>query len=442
MLVNKLFETAIIGGGVAGTSLLFTLARYTDIKDIILFEKYEEVSLLNSNPKANSQTLHVGDIETNYTYEKAQKVKKASSMVSNFIHHFGGVGEIGFVRDKMVLAVGKEEITRLKERYQVFKALYPYLELWDEERLKEIEPKLMEGRREPVLAMGATGEITTVDFKKLSERFVQEAINTDKNIQMRYNEEVTRIKRLDDGTYEITTDTTRFTAKSVVVNAGSYSLLFAQSMGYGLHYATLPIGGSFFFTKEKLLRSKVYTMQNPKLPFAAVHGDPDCTQGWYTRFGPTAFALPKLERYHSLHIKDFFSALNIDRDVTSVYMDLLKDKTIRRYILRNVVEELPWLGKDVFVKDAQKIIPTLSADDIRFAEGYGGMRPQIIDKEKHELLLGEAKIVDTGVIFNMTPSPGASSSLSIAYQDALALCEYLGAAFDEEKHLSEIQNRE
>jgi malate dehydrogenase (quinone) len=70
------------------------------------------------------------------------------------------------------------------------------------------------------------------------------------------------------------------------------------------------------------------------------------------------------------------------------------------------------------------------------------MRPQIIDKERHELMLGEAKIVDTGVIFNMTPSPGASSSLSIAHQDALALCEYLGAAFDEEKHLSEIQSRE
>ncbi|MGC9350985.1 MAG: FAD-dependent oxidoreductase, partial [Sulfurovum sp.] len=231
-------------------------------------------------------------------------------------------------------------------------------------------------------------------------------------------------------------------ARSVVVNAGAYSLLFAQSMGYGLHYATLPIGGSFFFTKEKLLNSKVYTMQNPKLPFAAVHGDPDCTEGWCTRFGPTAFALPKLERYHSLHIEDFLSALNIDRDVTSVYMDLLKDKTIRRYILRNVVEELPWLGKDVFVKDAQKIIPTLDADEIRFAEGYGGMRPQIIDKKRHELMLGEVKIMDQGAIFNMTPSPGASSSLSIAHQDALALCAYLGAAFDEEKHLSEIQNRE
>ncbi|MBN2249298.1 MAG: FAD-dependent oxidoreductase, partial [Campylobacterales bacterium] len=205
MLVNKLFETAIIGGGVAGTSLLFTLAKYTNLKDIIIFEKYEEVSLLNSNPKANSQTLHVGDIETNYTYEKAKRVKKASSMVSNFIRQFGGVGEIGFVRDKMVIAVGKDEIEALKRRYEVFKTLYPYLELWDEAKLMQIEPKLMEGRTEPVLAMGASGQITTVDFKKLSERFVQEAIDTEKNIQIRYNEEVTRIVRLEDGTYEITT---------------------------------------------------------------------------------------------------------------------------------------------------------------------------------------------------------------------------------------------
>jgi malate dehydrogenase (quinone) len=438
VLVNKLFDVAVIGGGVAGSSLLFTLARYTDLNNIILFEKYDEVSQLNSNPKANSQTLHVGDIETNYTYEKAKKVKKASSMISNYLYNFGGVEEIGFERNKMVLAVGEEEIARLKVRYEEFKTLYPYLELWDEEKLKEIEPKLIEGRQEPVMAIGAAGQITTVNFKKLSESFVQQALNTEKNIQMRYHEEVTKIERMDDSTYEITTDTTRFTAKSVIVNAGAYSLLFAHAMGYGESYSILPIGGSFFFTKEKLLESKVYTMQNPKLPFAAVHADPDCTQAWNTRFGPTAFALPKLERYHTLHIKDLIDALGIDKDVTEVYMGLIKDKTIRRYIVRNVLEELPWLGKEVFVKDAKKIIPSLEASDIEFAEGYGGMRPQIIDKENHELLLGEAKIIEEGIIFNMTPSPGASSSLSIAMQDTRRICEYLGATFNEAKHQEEI----
>ncbi len=439
MLINKLFDTAIIGGGVAGTSLLFTLARYTDIKNIILFEKYDEVSQLNSNPKANSQTLHVGDIESNYTYEKAQTVKRSSFMVANYIQNFDEVDKVGFKKDKMLLAVGVEEVAKLKERYVEFKTLYPYLELWDEEFLATFEPKLVEGRTEPILAMGARGQITTVDYKKLSESFVQQALDTDKNIQMRYNEEVLEIKREDDGCFTIISDTTSFRVKSVVVNAGAYSLLFAQSMGYGKKYAILPIGGSFFFTKEKLLNSKVYTMQNPKLPFAAIHADPDMTQGWNTRFGPTAFALPKLERYHELHLRDLVSALNIDKDVTKVYMKLFKDKTIRRYILKNVLEEMPLVGKEVFVHDAQKVIPSLTVKDLKFAEGYGGMRPQIIDKKKQELMLGEAKIEVDGLTFNMTPSPGATSSLSIALQDAESVCKYLGKEFNMEKHKNEIQ---
>ncbi len=440
MIINKLFDTAIIGGGVAGTSLLFTLARYTDINNIILFEKYDEVSQLNSNPKANSQTLHVGDIESNYTYEKAGKVKKASSMVANYIQNFDEVDSVGFRRDKMLLAVGESEVAELKERYAKFKTLYPYLELWDKEFLAEFEPKLVEGREEPILAMGARGQITTVNYKKLSESFVQQALDTNKNIQMRYNEEVLNIEREEDGLFSITTDTTSFKAKSVVVNAGAYSLLFAQSMGYGKEYAILPIGGSFFFTKEKLLNSKVYTMQNPKLPFAAIHADPDVTQDWNTRFGPTAFALPKLERYHKLHVRDLISALNIDKDVTKVYMSLFRDKTIRRYILKNFIEEIPMVGKEIFVQDAKKVIPSISVKDLKFAEGYGGMRPQIIDKKNQELLLGEAKIEKDGLIFNMTPSPGATSSLSIALTDALGVCNVIGANFDMAKHETEIQS--
>jgi len=157
MLINKLFDTAIVGGGVAGTSLLFTLARYTDLNNLILFEKYDEVAQLNSNPKANSQTLHVGDIESNYSYEKAQKVKRASSMVANYIQNFDEVDRCGFRKDKMLLAVGEQEIAELKVRFKEFKTLYPYLELWDETFLKAFEPKLLEGRKEPILAMGARG---------------------------------------------------------------------------------------------------------------------------------------------------------------------------------------------------------------------------------------------------------------------------------------------
>jgi malate dehydrogenase (quinone) len=212
-------------------------------------------------------------------------------------------------------------------------------------------------------------------------------------------------------------------------------------MGYGKDWAVLPIGGSFFFTKEKLLNSKVYTMQNPKLPFAAVHADPDITANWNTRFGPTAFALPKLERYRQAHIMDLLEAMDIGRDTLEVYYDLLRDKVIRKYIFTNFLDEMPFVGKGVFVKDARKIIPTLRKRDLVTAEGYGGMRPQIIDKTSHKLMMGEAKLIKDGAIFNMTPSPGASTSLAIAEKDTISICEFLGKKFDRERHEKEIINK-
>ncbi len=437
MVVNKVFDVAIIGAGVAGSALAFTLAKYTDINNIVVFEKYDEPAELNSNPKSNSQTLHIGDIETNYTLDKAAKVKYNASMIANYISRFGFEESIGFRRDKMILAVGDDEVSRLEARYNEFSELFPYFKKMGAEELKEREPNIMDGREESVLALGVEGEITTVDFKKLSESFIQMAVDSDKNIQMHYNEDVETIIEIDEG-YEVVTKNSRFKAKSLVANAGAYSLLFAQHMGYGKDLAVLPIGGSFFFTKQQFLNSKVYTMQNPKLPFAAVHADPDITANWNTRFGPTAFVLPKLERYRQVHIMDLLEAMHLGKDTLEVYYNLLRDSTIRKYIITNILDEIPLIGKGVFVKDAQKIIPTLRKEDLVFADGYGGMRPQIVDKVKHELKMGEAKLVNGGAIFNMTPSPGASTSLAIAKEDALRLCDYLGKKFNSELHEKEL----
>ncbi len=437
MIINKTFDTAIIGSGVVGSALLFTLARYTDIREVILFEKYEEPALLNSSPKANSQTLHIGDIETNYTLEKARTVKHNAAMIAHYITRFGYEESIGFRRDKMILAVGEEETARLEERYREFSELFPYYRRMEGGELREKEPMIMEGREEKVLALGVEGEITTVDFQKLSESFIENALESGKNIQMHYNEEVTEIREVD-GLFEIVTPNSTYRARSVVANAGAYSLLFAQHLGHGKNLAILPIGGSFFFTTRKLLDSKVYTMQHPKLPFAAVHADPDITADWNTRFGPTAFALPKLERYRQAHIMDLLEAMDIGKDTLEVYYSLLKDSTIRNYIFRNFLDELPYVGKNIFVKDARKIIPSMTADDLVFADGYGGMRPQIIDKSTHQLQMGEAKLTVGGAIFNMTPSPGASTSLAIAEKDARQICDFLGKRFDEAKHREEI----
>ena len=36
---NSLYKVAVIGGGISGTALLYTLSNYTDINYIVLIEK-------------------------------------------------------------------------------------------------------------------------------------------------------------------------------------------------------------------------------------------------------------------------------------------------------------------------------------------------------------------------------------------------------------------
>ncbi|MGD8926936.1 MAG: malate:quinone oxidoreductase, partial [Thioalkalispiraceae bacterium] len=78
------YDVVIIGGGISGTALLHLLSRYTDLKSIALIEKDTGIATLNSHGRNNSQTLHCGDIETNYSLEKAVKVKAGAGMVVNY----------------------------------------------------------------------------------------------------------------------------------------------------------------------------------------------------------------------------------------------------------------------------------------------------------------------------------------------------------------------
>ena len=438
---NNYFNVAIIGGGISGTSLMYTLAKYSDVGSVALFEKYDEIASVNSNAKSNSQTLHCGDIETNYTLQKAAKVKKTANMLKNYALNHGYNEKYIFKFKKMALGVGEDEVAYIKKRFEEFKELYPYMELWDENRLAELEPALTQERKEPIAAMGVMDEYTAVDFGSIAKSFVENAKEANENCELFLNHEIERIEKIGDKFHLFSKNGENFFADYVIVDAGAHSLLLAHEMGYGLEYSALPIGGSFFFSNKDVLNSKVYTVQNPKLPFAAVHGDPDIIDG-RVRFGPTALALPKLERYHSAHFVDFLESLNPDPEVFEVFYDLVKDEDIRDYIAKNFMYEIPGIRRKLFVKEIKKIVPTLTSDDIEYAEGIGGLRPQVIDKVNKKLLLGEAKIdKKDGIVFNMTPSPGATSCLGNAYEDAKIACDYLGKKFKEYEFNKDLVER-
>jgi len=454
-------DVLIVGGGVCGTALLFELARYTDLGHLTLVERYGRLAQVNSHATSNSQTIHCGDIETNYSLEKALQVKRTAEMIGRYaaLLEPETAERCVFHTPKMVLAVGTKECAFLRERFARFSPHFPAMELLDAERIAAWEPAVagVDGRPRPeeILAIGIRNTATAVDYEALAESFVEQArvalVGSDRRLDLRLGSTVVAIRpegadpsapesflvelRGPDGPSALR-------ARHVVVNAGAHSLLMAQQLGFGLEYSCLPVAGSFYFTPA-ILRGKVYTVQNDRLPFAALHGDPDVRAAGQTRFGPTALLLPRLERYVAASFWEFLRVLRLDWAVLAVFWQLFGVADIRRYILRNLLYEVPWLRRRLFLADVRRIVPGLQLEDLRFAEGYGGVRPQLIDRRNRRLMLGEVSIPAVpGLVFNVTPSPGGTCCLGNAERDLEAIAARLGCRFDRHRLQRELHGED
>ncbi|WP_247729175.1 FAD-dependent oxidoreductase [Halovivax limisalsi] len=427
----KEYDLVIVGGGISGASLLYTVANFTDVDRVALVEKEDEIAAINSHHTNNSQTLHFGDIETNYTLEKAESVKEGAEMVAGYLEANDPERELHSKRSKMVLAAGDEEVASLERRYheEGFGDLFPKLEAIGREEIAEIEPKVVEGRDpdEDLLAL-QTPDGYTVDYGRLATAFVED-VRDDDGVDVHTGTAVTEISDEDDG-FVLDTDEGHFEADATVVAAGSHSLQIAQQMGYGEHLSLLPVAGSFFVADEGLLNGKVYTLQMKKLPFAAVHGDAEVHDGDLTRFGPTAKVVPALERGRLSTVPDFLDVFGLSPSSVLSYGNILADRVLFPYVVKNLLYDLPAVGPRAFLPHVQKVVPTVELDDIERADGYGGVRPQIVDTRTKSLDMGEATITGDGIIFNVTPSPGASTCLKNARRDARRVLEFLDGDYD------------
>lgn len=443
-LNHNTYEVAIVGAGVCGTSLLYCLSNYTNIKNILLIEKNSEVALVNSHKNSNSQTLHFGDIETNYTLAKASKVNRSASLVKNYLLTKDLDRYIYSKYHKMVLAVGKQQVQLLRDRYKQFKNLFPELRLIERQEIEDLEPNVLQGRdnREEILALFST-EGYTIDFQKLSQSFLDNSLqNQEKKIDIKMNTKVQKITKKDN-LYAIETGTEIIYARTVAVAAGAHSLLIAKSLGYGLHYALLCVAGSFYLAPA-ILNGKVYTVQLDKLPFAAIHGDPEVDDPKMTRFGPSAKVLPMLERHNYSSIYEYFQTAGLSFQALISFLKIIADRTIFQYIILNFIYDFPLIGKRLFIKEVKKIIPNIKLRDLHLARGYGGIRPQIVNTKTQSLEMGEAKIIGDKIIFNITPSPGASTCLQNAEDDTEKLISFLGQEyqFDKTKWIQDLEIKE
>ncbi|HCU71155.1 MAG TPA: FAD-dependent oxidoreductase [Candidatus Moranbacteria bacterium] len=428
---KKPYDVAIVGGGITGTSLLYVLSKYTNLQKLVLLDKYEELAHVNSHFNNNSQTLHFGDIETNYSLAKAEQVKEASSLLAGYAEKFSP--DAILLSHKMVLAVGNQEVQELERRYWEFRGSFPNLKKISRMEIAAIEPKVVEGRdpKQEILAL-LSDKGYALDYQKISVSFVEESMRQKKEVDIFLKRKVISIVR-DRAWWKIMTSAGEIVAKVVIVASGPHSLIFARSLGYGRELGILPVAGSFY-RSSGLLRGKVYTMQIKKLPFAAVHGDPNVNDPAETRFGPTAKVLPLLERHNWGTLMDFLRTSVFTWDGVSSLFKIITDRTIFLYVVKNLLFDLPWIGKRMFLKEVQKIVPTMKIDELEYGKGLGGIRPQVVNTIKKKMEMGEAKIIGKDIIFDITPSPGASVCLDNARKNALEIGNFLEEYdFDEKR---------
>jgi len=357
-------------------------------------------------------------------------------MVAGYLEAKDPDRELHSKRSKMVLAVGDDEVDKLESRYddEGFGDLFPKLEAIGREEISEIEPKVVEGRdpSKDLLAL-QTPDGYTVDYGELSKAFVDQ-VREHEHVDVYTGTKVERVNETDDE-YLIETDNEGwFAADSTVVTAGSHSLQIAKKMGYGEDLSLLPVAGSFFVANEGLLNGKVYTLQMKKLPFAAVHGDAEVHDGNMTRFGPTAKVVPGLERGELSSVPDFFDVFGMNPDSFLSYANIMADRILFPFVIENLLYDLPVVGRKTFLPHVQKVVPTVEEGDISRAKGFGGIRPQIVNTKTKSLDMGEAKITGDDIIFNITPSPGASTCLKNAMRDTKQVIEFLDGEheFDED----------
>jgi malate dehydrogenase (quinone) len=424
---NTNYDVLIVGGGVVGTALLYTISKYTDIKKICLIEKYSDFGLVNSASYNNSQTLHFGDIETNYSIDKARSVKRMADMVMRYVENEkpNSTNKKIFSKySKMVLAVGTSQVKELKERFAPFSELFPKLRIIGRDEIGKIEPRVLEGRDpgQEILAL-VTEDGYTIDYKRLCHSFVDNALMKNPTLDIMLDTKLLKISRTGDQ-YTLLTNKGELKSTVVLIAAGGHSLMIAKSLGYGKNLAILSMAGSFY-TAPKVLNGKVYTMQVAKLPFAAIHGDPEVHDDNVTRFGPTAKPIFQLERHNMSTFLEYWKTFGLGVNPIISLLKIVFDKVLFSYIFVNFLYDLPFIGKRLFIRQIRKIVPNIKLSELTFAKGIGGTRPQIVNNTTRKLEMGEAKLSGDKIIFNITPSPGASTCLGNAYSDISMVIDFL-----------------
>ncbi len=385
----KIYDVAIIGGGIVGLATAWQLLQQRPGTTVLLIEKEKEL--------ASHQTGHNSGVIHSGIYYKPGSLRAINCREGKIaLEKFCEQSDIPYERcGKVIVATDQSQLSRLEEVYQRGLANQIECEKIGKERLSELEPQVS-----GVAAIHVPGT-GIVDYKLVARKLAEQIRDRGADIRCE-----TRLKglRKETASQIMLTSQGDFASRIIVTCAGLQSDRVARICGADVKTKIIPFRGEYYELKPTathLCRNLIYPVPDPRFPFLGVHftrmirGGVEC--------GPNAVLAFSREGYTKTNINcvDLIDSLTFPGFM----------KLSWKYWHAGLGEMWRSFSKTAFVEELKKLIPEIQASDLKPAPA--GVRAQAVssDGELVDDFLIETDERTVNVL--NAPSPAATASLNI-----------------------------
>lgn len=385
----RMFDFAIIGGGIVGASTAWQLSqRYPDAR-LVLIEK-------ESRPAAhqtgrNSGVIHAG-IYYNPGSLKARFCKAGVHATVSFCEEFGLPCE---QPGKLVVATDNPELKQLRALFARAKENGLPVSWLDEAEFRSLEPN--------VSGIAAILSPTSgiVSYRRITETMIERFQSNGGEVMF----DATVIGLLESGR-DVTISTKRgdIRCSQLITCGGLQADRLAKMMNLDPGVRIVPYRGEYFrlrAAKHDIVKHLIYPVPNPALPFLGVHLTP-MIDGSIT-IGPSALQGWKREGYGRLNVslRDTWDMLGYPGfwRISAKYLGTgLRE-------LRNAV------FKRAYLEQVRKYCPSLTIDDLE--PHPAGVRAMAVDRSG--AMVDDFLFIESGRSLHVcnAPSPAATSAIPI-----------------------------
>lgn len=390
---EKLYDIAIVGGGIVGAATYYKLSQKFPELSILLIEK--EDKLADHQTGHNSGVIHSGLYYKPGSLKAKNCVEGRHELVSFAKEHNIDHDVCG----KVVVATSEEELPFMNQIFEngIANNTEGIKKITTEE-IKQHEPNC-EGIAG--IWVPCTG---IIDFRGATEKMAElGSLNTNNTVVL--GEEVLDLEKGE--TTQIITSKNKYKAKKMIFCGGLQADRLAKKDDVKLKEKVVGFRGDYYELTDEAkhkVKNLIYPVPNPAFPFLGVHftrmtnGEIEC--------GPNAVFTFKREGYGKtdFNLKDSYDALTY----TGTWKLFFNNMSF------GINEYRRAFSKRLFLKTLQRLIPSLTMEDLK--PGRSGVRAMLLNQEGDTRDDFRIEYNDNSIHVLNAPSPAATASLAIGGQ--------------------------